>query len=97
MAGKGDKERPMNITRKEYGDNWDNIFKKDIMKRGDKKMKSVERPNLEQKNELSENDIPFKIFEDGYNNCLDDVVPYIEHLEKQLEQINRMKIMPCSC
>ena len=36
MAGKGDKERPMNITRKEYGDNWDNIFKKDIMKKGDK-------------------------------------------------------------
>ena len=26
--GKGDKRRPMNISKEEYSDNWDRIFKK---------------------------------------------------------------------
>ena len=28
MNGKGDKRRPMNISKEEYSDNWDRIFKK---------------------------------------------------------------------
>jgi hypothetical protein len=29
MAGKGSKSRPFSVTQEEYGNNWDNIFKKD--------------------------------------------------------------------
>jgi len=38
-AGKGDKPRPMGITRKEYEDRWDKIFKKTKKKDQNEKRK----------------------------------------------------------
>ena len=60
-------------------------------------MKLVERPNLDQEEWWCNNDKASQNRVHGYNNCLNDVVPYIEYLEEQLKQLNERKIMPCSC
>ena len=39
MAGKGDKQRPISITKEEWNNNWDLIFKKDKKDKKDNESK----------------------------------------------------------